>query len=76
MDRVRGCEVYVGVLGTRYGSPVRDKPEVSAASMRRSACTSRSWPPVNASWARTTHTLASRHDLAGAFRAAGRADES
>ena len=28
-ERVRGCEVYVGVLGTRYGSPVRDKPEVS-----------------------------------------------
>jgi hypothetical protein len=20
-DRVRGCDVYVGVLGTRYGSP-------------------------------------------------------
>jgi len=28
-ERVRGCQVYVGVLGTRYGSPVRDKPEVS-----------------------------------------------
>jgi hypothetical protein len=28
-DRVRSCSVYVGVLGTRYGSPVRDKPEVS-----------------------------------------------
>ena len=28
-ERVRGCEVYVGVLGIRYGSPVRDEPEVS-----------------------------------------------
>ena len=29
IDRVRGCEVYVGVLGTRYGSPVRERPEMS-----------------------------------------------
>jgi hypothetical protein len=29
VDRVRSCQVYVGVLGTRYGSPVRDNPEVS-----------------------------------------------
>ena len=28
-ERVRGCGVYVGVLGTRYGSLVRDRPEVS-----------------------------------------------
>ncbi len=28
-ERVRGCQVYVGLLGTRYGSPVRDQREVS-----------------------------------------------
>ena len=28
-ERVHGCDVYVGVLGTRYGSPVRGKPGTS-----------------------------------------------
>ena len=28
-ERVRICQVYVGVLGTRYGSPVRDEPQLS-----------------------------------------------
>jgi tetratricopeptide (TPR) repeat protein len=29
VERVRGCKVYVGLLGTRYGSPVRDRKQVS-----------------------------------------------
>ena len=28
-ELVRGCDVYIGVLGMRYGSAVRDRPEVS-----------------------------------------------
>ena len=29
IERMRECDAYIGVLGTRYGSPVRDRPEVS-----------------------------------------------
>jgi tetratricopeptide (TPR) repeat protein len=28
-ETVLDCDVYLGVLGTRYGSPVRDRPQVS-----------------------------------------------
>ena len=43
-ERVRGCEVYVGVLGTRYGSPVRDRPDVSYTELEFDAATAAGLP--------------------------------
>jgi tetratricopeptide (TPR) repeat protein len=43
-DRVHSCHVYVGVLGTRYGSPVRDKPEVSYTELEFDTATEAELP--------------------------------
>src|SRR2546429_4555093 len=32
-ERVRGCDVYVGALGTRYGSTVSVRPGVSSTRL-------------------------------------------
>jgi len=43
-ERVRGCEVYVGVLGIRYGSVVRDEPDVSYTELEFDAATEAELP--------------------------------
>ena len=43
-ELVRGCDVYVGVVGTRYGWPVRDKPEVSYTELEFDTATAAGMP--------------------------------
>jgi hypothetical protein len=39
IDRVQGCDVLVGLLGTRHGCPVRDRPVVSYTELEFNTAT-------------------------------------
>jgi hypothetical protein len=44
IDKVKGSDVYIGIYGLRYGSPVRDQPEISYTELEFNTATDMSIP--------------------------------
>ena len=45
-DLMRRCDIYVGLIGLRYGPPMRDQPEVSYAELEFDIATGAGLPQL------------------------------
>ena len=45
-DLMRRCDIYVGLIGLRYGPPMRDQPEVSYAELEFDIATGAALPQL------------------------------